>query len=230
LRRFRKTSYAAEAQSDGRWLGRARLNPSPFKEEVMIMRKILVSSLAALFALLSGGSAKAEGREIPYRELISGSAAPSAFVVNREDPQAGAVNGHYVTFAGRSNLGPVHGGILVGYDFPAAGPDPACPAGTIRFPILVSASNRALTGTDGQIFMQDDAASGLFCLDTTTSTFTMSLKGTFTGGMGAFAGATGTYEYKGSGKVLLMDAHNLPFGGFVLETKGTLILPGRSRH
>ncbi len=178
-----------------------------------------VSSFAVVFVLL--GSAKAQEMNHQYRERISGSAAPSSFDINGD----GVFKGHYVTFAGESTVGPVHGAIMVEYDLPNLGPDPACPAGTLKLPILVSAGNRALTGTQGQVFMRDDAASALFCLDPNTGAFTMSLKGAFIGGMGRFAGATGTYEYKGSGNVLLADRSGLPFGGFVLKTQGKLILP-----
>ena len=52
----------------------------------------------------------------------------------------------------------------------------------------------------------------------------MSLKGTFIGGMGRFAAATGSYEYKGAGNVLLTDKYGMPFGGFALKTEGKLIL------
>ena len=187
---------------------------------IAITWKILASSLTAVFVLATAGSANAQERKYPYHELISGSAAPSSF-----DYDGDGVKGHYVTFAGRSNWGPVHGAYLVEYNFQALAPDSACPAGTFRAPIVVSASSHALTGTEGQIFMKDDAPSGLFCLDLNTLAFTMSLKGEFVGGMGKFAGATGAYEYKGSGQVLLLDSNQMPFGGFVLETKGTISLP-----
>ena len=135
-----------------------------------------------------------------------------------------------MAFSGLSNLGPVHGGFLVEYDFPALGPDPACPVGTLKLPIIVSSSNRALTLLHGQIFLQDDAASARFCLNPGTGEFTMSLKGIFTGGLGKFSGAKGTYEYEGSGTVLLSDSRMLPFGGFVVKTVGKLMNLGFSRR
>ena len=184
------------------------------------MKRIsLVSSFAVIFALL--GSANAE--EMDYQELISGTAAPSSFDINGD----GVLKGHYVTFAGRSNLGPVHGALMVEYDFPNIGPDPAqCPAaGTLRLPILVSVSTRALTGTEDQVFLRDDTDSAVFCLNPATGAFTMSLNGAFIGGMGRFVGATGTYEYTGSGAVLVQDAVGHPFGGFVVETEGAIVLP-----
>jgi hypothetical protein len=189
----------------------------------MIAPKMWIAGLAAVVVLSSGGNAQAKERKHPYRELISGSAAPSSFDFNGD-----GVRGHYVTFTGRSNLGPVHGGILVEYDF-AGGlvPDPACPAGTLKLQILASAGNRALTGTGEMILMEDDAASALFCLNPGTGEFTMSLKGMITGGLGRFTGATGAYAYKGSGKVQLQDSTGMPFGGFVLETEGTIVLPKR---
>jgi hypothetical protein len=188
------------------------------------LRRTLSSTLlltsVAMLALSSGAGALGKGRTYLYQEIISGAAAPSSFDANGD-----GIKGHHVTFAGQSTLGPVHGALLVEYDFPSIGPDPACPAGTLKLPILVSASNRAVTGTESQLFMRDDAASALFCLDTATGAFTMSLKGVFAGGMGRLAGASGAYEYKGSGNVLLQDATGAPFGGFVLETKGKLTLP-----
>jgi hypothetical protein len=181
--------------------------------------KFLISSVAIL-ALSSGAGAHQRSRSLAYHELISGAAAPSSFDANGD-----GIKGHYVTFSGHSTLGPVHGALLVEYDFTNLGPDPACPAGTLKLPILVSAGNRAVTGTESQLFMRDDTSSALFCLDTSTGAFTMALKGVFAGGMGRLAGATGAYEYKGSGNVLLQDATGSPFGGFVLETKGRLTVP-----
>ena len=176
----------------------------------------IVLSLAAVFVI----SASAQAEERKYQDQISGTGAPSSFDFNGD-----GVKGLYVTYVGKSNLGLVHGGSLVEYDFPALAPNAACPVGMFKLPIIASAGNRALTATDGQLFLRDDAAGSLFCLNPTTGAFTMSIKGIFTGGMGRFAGATGTYEYKGSGNVLLSDKAGMPFGGFVLETEGKISLP-----
>src|SRR5687768_8211184 len=158
-------------------------------------KKIYALSFAVAFILQ--GSAQAEERK--YRDQISGTAAPSSFEIKGK-------KAHYVTFAGLSSLGPVHGGFLVLYDLKAAAPNSACAGPTkVKIPILVSSSTRAMTLADGQIFLQDDVSSALFCLDVATGAFTMSLKGSFIGGMGRLAGATGAYEYKGSGQVLLQD-------------------------
>ena len=181
----------------------------------MMKRKTLVSSLAIAFFLL--GSAQAGERR--YRDEISGTGAPSSFDFNGD-----GVNALYITFSGLSSLGPVHGGFVVDYDFPNLGPDPSCTGGTLKLPILASSSNRALT-LGGQLFLQDDIANSLFCLNPATGAFKMSLKGAFTGGLGRFKGATGTYEYEGEGNVLLVDTNGMPFGGFVVKTKGKLMLP-----
>lgn len=189
---------------------------------------MLVSGLAGCL-VLHGANVSAGGghpdRHLRYYELISGSAAPSSF-----DSNGDKVPGHYVTFAGQSSLGRVHGALLVEYDFLSAAPDPVCPAEKpIKVPVVVSSGNRALTGTDGQIFMQDDPATALVCLDPNPpplgGAFIMSLQGKVIGGMGRFAGATGTYEYTGSGQVLLQDSVGLPFGGFVIETRGRITVP-----
>jgi hypothetical protein len=198
---------------------RARANP--------LARTVWLCGLAAALVLSSTASAAAGGRHhgtFRYHERISGGAAPSSFDYNQD-----GLGGHYVVFAGSSNLGPVHGVMMVEYDLPNAGPDAACPDAMLRVPIVVSAGNRALTRTGAQLFMHDDADSGLFCLDPTTGAFTMSLEGAFTGGIGRLAGATGTYEYEGSGQVLLQDNFGAgsPFGGFVLETRGEFTLPSR---
>ena len=175
----------------------------------------LVTSFALGFVLMSN----AQADERSYHDSISGTAAPSSFDFNGD-----GVKAHYVTFSGLSNFGPVHGGYLVEYDFLNVAPNPACPAGKVKIPIFVSSSTRAMLLQDGQIFLRDDVTSALFCLDPATGSFTMSLKGNFIGGMGRFAGATGSYEYKGSGNVLLTDKYGMPFGGFALKTEGKLIL------
>ena len=175
-----------------------------------------VSMLALAFVICSGLPAQ----ERNYQDSISGAAAPSSFDFNGDGLKA-----HHVTFSGLSNIGLIHGAFLVEYDFPAAAPNPACPTGQVKIPIIVSASTRATQTQEGQLFLRDDAASALFCLNPATGAFTMALKGNFVGGMGRFAGATGTYEYKGSGQVILQDSIGMPFGGFTLKTEGKLILP-----
>ncbi len=54
---------------------------------------------------------------------------------------------------------------------------------------------------------------------------TMVVTGDFVGGLGKFEGATGRYEYKGSGRLLAFDRTGLPFGGFELRTRGKVTLP-----
>ena len=190
-------------------------------------------TFAAAIALSFIGTATAQQRELTYRERISGAAAPSSFDVNGD-----GVPGHYVTFDGWSTMGLVNGALLVEYDFLNLAPDAACGGGRLKVPILASVGNRALTirglaVPGGQIFMRDNAAAALFCLDPATGAFTMSLEGAFEGGLGVFEGASGDYSYEGRGQVLLQDFTDatdpvpLPFGGFTLETKGTIVLPGR---
>ena len=190
--------------------------------------KIGVALYLVILLLVTAGAADAQRpnrKRIEYRERISGSAAPSAFDVNGDGSPA-----HSVTFAGWSTLGLVNGGFLVEYDFGSLAPDAACPGTTLKVPILASASNRALTVRAlglpaGQVFLRDDHANALFCLNPATGSFTMSVEGQFAGGIGILEGATGEYSYEGSGQVLLQDVAGLPFGGFTIETIGTIILP-----
>jgi hypothetical protein len=180
------------------------------------MKNSVVMSFAVVFLALGG--AQAEDKK--FTDQISGTGAPSSF-----DSNGDSVPGLYVTFAGRSSIGPVHGGILVEYDFLRAGPHPSCPMGTIKLPVIVSAGNRSVTMTDGQVFLRDDAASALYCLNPSTGVFNMTVKGSFVGGMGRYAGATGSYQYKGTGTILLTDSKGMPFGAFVAETEGRINLP-----
>lgn len=195
-----------------------------------MLEQVVKLSFAAVVLLVFAGAVQAQ--EIPYRERIAGAAAPSAF-----DGNGDGIPAHYVTFAGWSTMGMVNGALLVEYDFPNIAPDARCPGG-LRVPILASAGNRALTVRalaveGGQFFMRDDHESALFCLDPATGGFTMSLRGRFEGGLGIFEGASGEYSYEGRGQVLLQDFTGegdpvaLPFGGFTLETTGTLSLPRR---
>lgn len=190
----------------------------------LLIRKPAACGLA-LCLLAFTAQADAQKREIQYRDRISGAAAPAAF-----DASGDGVPGHYVTFDGWSTLGIVNGALLVEYDFPNLAPDLACPAGTLRVPILASAGNRALTvralGLEGgQILMRDSHEEALFCLDPAKGSFTMSLTGVIVGGFGIFEGASGEYSYEGHGQVLLQDTNMLPFGGFTLETRGVIVLP-----
>lgn len=195
------------------------------------MLKTVFETLAIGGAALTVLCGLGVGQEISYRDRISGTAAPSAFDINGD-----GVPAHSVTFAGWSTLGMVNGGLLVEYDFLNIAPDARCPGGELGVPILASASNRALTiraiGLEGgQVFLRDDLASALFCLNPAVGSFTMSFKGQFAGGLGVLQGATGEYSYEGSGQVLLQDFADendpvpLPFGGFTIETKGVISLP-----
>ncbi len=173
--------------------------------------------ILALGCMLVGSGYAQERR---YRDQIMGTAAPSVFDTNGD-----GVPAHYVTFSGTSNYGPVHGAFLVEYDFLKVAPHADCAAGTVKIPIVVSASTRAITVQDSQLFLKDDSESARFCLNPNTGSFTMSLKGSFTGGTGRFQGAGGTYEYRGGGQVLVTDKAGLPFGGFSVTTEGVVRLP-----
>lgn len=191
------------------------------------VRGAFALGLAALLLLAAARSGYGQQREIRYRDRISGAAAPAAFDVSGDGLPA-----HYVTFDGWSTLGMVNGALLVEYDFPNLAPDLACPAGTLKLPILASAGNRALTvralGLEGgQLLMRDKHEEALLCLDPAKGSFTMSLSGVIEGGLGIFEGATGEYSYEGHGQVLIQDTNMLPFGGFTLETEGTIVLPRR---
>ena len=179
------------------------------------MRRKLVIALAVC---VLAGSADAQERR--YRDQIMGTAAPSVFDTNGD-----GVPAHYVTFQGTSNYGPVHGAFLVEYDFLKMAPHADCPAGTVKVPIVVSASTRAVTVQDSQLFLKDESESARFCLNAQTGSFTMSLKGAFAGGTGRFQGAGGTYQYRGGGQVLVMDKAGLPFGGFSVSKEGGVVLP-----
>jgi hypothetical protein len=180
------------------------------------MMKVVLSTVALGLVLMSD----AQAQERLYVETISGSGAPSSF-----DADGDGMKGQYITFSGLSNFGPVHGGYLIEYDFLRAAPDAACPIGELKLPVVVSSSNRAMLLQDGQLFMHDHALSALYCFNPGTGAFTMSVTGDFVGGLGRFANATGSYEYKGSGRVLLWDSAGMPFGGFTLRTKGKIVLP-----
>ena len=173
--------------------------------------------MLALGCLLAGSAYAQERR---YRDQIMGTASPSAFDTNGDGAPA-----HYVTFSGTSNYGPVHGAFLVEYDFLKVAPHADCAAGTVKIPIVVSASTRAMTVQDSQLFLRDESESARFCLNPEKGSFTMSLKGSFAGGTGRFQGATGSYEYRGTGQVLVMDKAGLPFGGFAVTTEGVIRLP-----
>lgn len=187
-------------------------------------------TLLCTVALGLGLLSTAQAQERHYGDSISGSGAPSSFEVEVDngptDPNA-VLRAHYITFSGLSNFGPVHGGYLIAYDLAKAVPDPAaCPGSQVlRLPVVVSTSNRAMLLQDGQLFMRDHAASALYCLDLAKSEFTMVVTGDFVGGLGKFEGATGRYEYKGSGRLLAFDRTGLPFGGFELRTRGKVTLP-----
>jgi hypothetical protein len=78
--------------------------------------------------------------------------------------------------------------------------------------------------SDGsQLFLT--ATAETLCLNISAEEVSIDLRGSFTGGTGAFAGASGTWEEKGSGQGVVADPQGHFFSHFSFDLTGTLRLP-----
>ena len=148
-------------------------------------------SVIALTLLLAGGLGRAEAKDKHFTSSYSGSGVDGDIDTNGDGTPAGVFTG-----IGNSNLGRfVFTG--EGEGLPTPVPNVHCPAGTLEFPLLQNTNVFFFQATGEQlIFTYTPGTTG--CYDPTTFTFTYHFPGTFSGGTGRFAHATGTFEDDGS--------------------------------
>jgi hypothetical protein len=102
-----------------------------------------------------------------------------------------------------------------------------CPIGTTEFKLLQAQVVLTAEKTSDQLFFADAAGEVTFCLNPDL-TFSFTEHGTFAGGTGEFAGASGSIDGQGTGKYLVSGSKDNIFGGFGQFTEtvtGTLTIP-----
>ena len=137
----------------------------------------------AMGLVLVGTTGRAAAKDIKYKDRVAGTVAPTPFDFNSD-----GVTGGSGTLDGRSNRGPVNGGFVAEFDLLALAPDPACPIGTLKLPLVVASGARGFIGTDDQVFLMDTPAASLFCLNADTGVLSIHTEGNFTGGVVATRG------------------------------------------
>ena len=103
----------------------------------------------------------------------------------------------------------------------------SCPAGTTEFDLEQARVVLTSEKTAEQLFFEDASGGETFCLNPDL-TFSFMEHGTFTGGTGQFAEASGSIDGLGTGKYLVTGSKNGVFGGFGQFTEtatGTLNKP-----
>jgi hypothetical protein len=174
-------------------------------------RATIIIGASAFFGIVS----LAEAKDIPYKDRVSGTAAPTLFNASAGAPASAG------TLDGQSNRGEVSGGFILELGAPAL--DPACPAtDPIKIPLVAASGARGFRSSGDQVFLQDDPADSFYCLNPATGAFNIHTEGNFIGGTGKFAGASGEYEVNGTGQILLSDSVGLSFVAFTFETKGKI--------
>jgi hypothetical protein len=149
-----------------------------------------------------------EAKDIPYKDRVSGTAAPTLFNASAGVPASTG------TLNGRSNRGEVSGGFILEIGAPAVDLV-ACPAtNPVKIPLVAASGARGCRSNGDQVFLRDNPADSFYCLNPTMGTFNAHTKGNFIGGTGKFAGAGGEYEVNGTGQILLTDPIGLNFIAF----------------
>ncbi len=114
------------------------------------------------------------------------------------------------------------------FEFLAPLPAPVtCPMGTTEFDLLQAQVVLTAEKTSDQLFFEDAAGGGTFCLHPDL-TFSFTEQGTFAGGTGQFTGASGSLDGQGTGQYLVFGSKGVNpggFGQFPETVTGTLILP-----
>ena len=101
----------------------------------------------------------------------------------------------------------------------------SCPAGTTQFDLHQAHVVLISEKTADQLFFEDAASGETFCLNPDL-TFSFTEHGTFAGGTGRFAEASGSIDGQGTGKYLVFGSKDGIFGGFGQFTEtatGTLV-------
>jgi hypothetical protein len=96
-----------------------------------------------------------------------------------------------------------------------------CPTGVLELPLLQGRQVSTRENTGDQIFAAYTA--GWQCYDPTTGNFTFHGEGDITGGMGKFAGVTGSLEDNATGTTLVSDPTGHGFFSFTGTLTMTLI-------
>jgi len=102
-----------------------------------------------------------------------------------------------------------------------------CPTGTTEFDLLQAHGVLTAEKTADQLFFEDAAGGGTFCLNPDL-TFSFTEHGTFAGGTGQFTEASGSIDGQGTGQYLVSGSKAGVFGGFGQFTEtvtGTLNIP-----
>jgi hypothetical protein len=103
----------------------------------------------------------------------------------------------------------------------------SCPAGTAEFDLVQAHGVLTAQKTGDQLFFEDAAGASTFCLNPDL-TFSFTEQGTFAGGTGKYAGASGSFDGQGPGQYLVSGSKEGVFGGFGQFTEtvtGTLNIP-----
>jgi hypothetical protein len=98
-----------------------------------------------------------------------------------------------------------------------------CPSGHWEFPLLMAHGVLQLDDSGNLLFAH--WTSGVTCFDPITATFTTRGKGTFEGGTGKYAKATGSFATTTTGKPLVADRAMHEFDYLAGQVTGTIIIP-----
>jgi hypothetical protein len=175
--------------------------------------------LACSFVIVLASS-KAEARDIRIQGDWAGTGLTTRIDLNNDGGPA-----DWATWVEKSNLGQSSAQAVIEGSAPVS-PTGACPADQVESGLVGGSIVNTFLHTRDQLFIQP--TSRVLCFDLATGTLSAQTIATITGGTGKFAGATGSLDYRFTGRVLLPDfdpASNQVFASFTGTVEGTLTLP-----
>ena len=180
------------------------------KQPYVLIGVILILGLLCL-------RSQANAAEQKFTGSFAGSGVRTQIDTNADGMRAVAATGK-----GKTNMGPItYQGI--GDSLPRLSAVSTCPQGTWEFPLLMYQS--VLYFEESGELLYTHMSSGISCYDPNTNMLSFKGKGTFNGGTGKFAEATGSFESRTTSKMLLPTPTGNEFESIDGQFTGTLITP-----
>jgi hypothetical protein len=189
------------------------------------MRRSFIIGIALV--LLAGTGASAEPKPKTQHVSCAFSATFDEGTETHIDTNNNGISASLLQGIANCNIGRLF--FREAYEFNAALPAPVtCPAGTAEFHLQQDHGVDTEEKTSDQLFYEFGPNGAISCVNFATLTFTFTSHGTYTGGTGQFAEATGSFDTHGTGSFRVVgskDGVDGDFGQLSGTLTGALTLP-----